>query len=124
MTFESTCSTKKEVLSDVDGTITRTGVVSSGVIGSGVGSSVTDKYCVCGTKETEIHVLLECKCYDLSRRRWMRIWDVLDEKERTINVIKGYVDVNDDVENEAMKYLVEVWTERQRNERNRVNVIP
>ena len=43
MTFESTCSTEKEVLSDVDGTITRTGLVASGVIGSGVGSSVTDK---------------------------------------------------------------------------------
>ena len=27
------------------------------------------------------------------------------------------------VENESMKYLGEVWTERQRNERNHVNVI-
>ena len=33
--------------------------------------------------------------------------------------IKGYVEVNDDVENKTMKYLGEVW-----NERNRVNVIP
>ena len=48
---------------------------------------------------------------------------MLEEKERTMGVIKGYVEVNDDVENETMKYLVEVWTERQRNERNRVNVI-
>ena len=48
----------------------------------------------------------------------MRTWDVLEEKERTMDVIKGYV------ENETMAYLVEVWTERQRNERNRVNVIP
>ena len=45
------------------------------------------------------------------------------QKERTMGVIKGYVEVNDDVENETMKYLGEVWTERQRNERNRVNVI-
>ena len=37
---------------------------------------------------------------------------MLEEKERTMDVIKGYVEVND------------VWTERQRNERNRVNVIP
>ena len=44
------------------------------------------------------------------------------KKERTMDVIKGYVEVNDDVENETMKYLGEVWTERQRNERNRVNV--
>ena len=44
---------------------------------------------------------------------------MLDEKERTMEVIKGYVEVN-----ETMKYLGEVWTERQRNERNRVNVIP
>ena len=51
-------------------------------------------------------------------------WDVLDEKERTIVVIKGYVEVNDGVENETMKYLGEVWTERQKNERNRVYVIP
>ena len=43
-----------------------------------------DDLCVCGTKETEIHVLFECKCYDLVRRSWMRTWDMLDEKERTI----------------------------------------
>ena len=51
----------------------------------------------------------------------MRTWDVLDEKEITMDVIKVYVKVNDGVENETMKYLGEVWTERQRN---RVNVIP
>ena len=49
---------------------------------------------------------------------------MLEEKERTVDVIKGYVEVNDDVENETIQYLGEVWTERQRNERNRVNVIP
>ena len=54
----------------------------------------------------------------------MRTWDVLDENERTMDVIKGYVEVNDDVENKTMKYLGEVWTERQRNEKNCVNVIP
>ena len=54
----------------------------------------------------------------------MRTWDVLDEKERTMDVIKGYVQVNDDVVNETIKYMGEVWTERQRNQRNRVNVIP
>ena len=61
-----------------------------------------DDLCVCGTKETEIHVLFKCKCYDLVRRRWMRTWDVLEEKERTMDVINGYVEVNDDVENETM----------------------
>ena len=35
-----------------------------------------DDLCVCGTKETEIHVLFECKCYDMVRRRWLRTWDV------------------------------------------------
>ena len=54
----------------------------------------------------------------------MRTWDVLDEKEITMDVIKRYVGVNDDVENKSMKYFGEVWTERQWNERNRVNVIP
>ena len=34
-----------------------------------------DDLCVCGTKETEIHVLFECKCYDMVRRRWLRTWD-------------------------------------------------
>ena len=72
-----------------------------------------DDLCVCGTKETKIYVLFECKCYDLVRRRWMRTWDVLEEKERTMDVTKGYV------ENKTMNYLGEVWTER-----NRVNVIP
>ena len=83
-----------------------------------------DDLCVCGTKETEINVPFEFKCSDLLGRRWMRIWDVLEEKERTMDVIKGYVEVNDDVENETIIYLGDVWTERQRNERNRVNVIP
>ena len=45
-------------------------------------------------------------------------------KEIIMDVIKGYVEVNDAVENETIKYLGEVWTERQRNERNCVNVIP
>ena len=39
----------------------------------------------------------------------MRTWDVLDEKERTMDVIKGYVKVIDDMENETMRYLGEVW---------------
>ena len=69
-------------------------------------------------------MLFECKCYDMVRRKGLRTWDVLEEKERTMDAIKGYVEVNDDVENETMKYLGEVWTERQRNERNRVNAIP
>ena len=62
-----------------------------------------DDLCVCGTKETEIHVLFECKCYDMVRRKLLRTWDVLEEKERTMDVIKGYVEVNNDVENETMK---------------------
>ena len=73
---------------------------------------------MCGTKETEINVLFECKCYDMVRR-WLRTWDVLEEKERTMDVIKGYVKVNDDMENETMKIFGRRWTER-----NRVNVIP
>ena len=76
---------------------------------------------VCVGQKKEIHVLLECKCYDMVRRRWLRTCDVLEEKERTMDIIKGYVEVNNDVENETLKYLGEVWTERQRNERNRVN---
>ena len=33
---------------------------------------------------------------------------MLEEKERTMDVIKGYnMEVNDDVENETMKYLGE-----------------
>ena len=37
-----------------------------------------------------------------------------------MHVIGGYVEVNDDVESDTMRHL-EVWTERQWNERNRVN---
>ena len=53
------------------------------------------------------------------RRLWT--WDGLDENERTMHVIKGHVEVNDDVEEETMRYLREVWTDIQRN---RVNVLP
>ena len=38
----------------------------------------------------------------------MRTCDVLEEKERTMDVIKGYVEVNNDMENDTMKYLGEV----------------
>ena len=64
-------------------------------------------FVVCGTKETEIRVLLECNCYDMVWRRWLRTCDVLEEKE-IIDVIKGYVEMNNDVENETLKYLGEV----------------
>ena len=77
-----------------------------------------------GQKKQRYMWFFVCKCYDMVRRRWMRTYDVLDETERTMGVIKGYVEVNDDVENETIKYLGEVWTERQRNERHRVDVIP
>ena len=60
--------------------------------------------------------------YDMVRRRWLRTWDGLEEKK--MYVVKGYVDVNGVVENETMRYIRELWTERQRNERNRVNVLP
>ena len=60
-----------------------------------------DELCVCGTKEKEIHVPFECKCYDLVRRRWMRTWDVLGEKERTMDAIERHIEVNDDVENDT-----------------------
>ena len=46
--------------------------------------------CVCVTKETGIHVLFECTFYDMVRRRWMMTWDMLDEKQTTMDVIKGY----------------------------------
>ena len=52
-------------------------------------------------------MLLECKCYDMVRRRWLRTSDVLVEKE-IMDVVKGYVEVNNDVENETLKYLGEV----------------
>ena len=68
-------------------------------------------------------MLVECKCYDQLRRRWMRAWDGLDEKERAMNVMKGYVEVNDEVERDAMQYLGQMWIERQRNERNHVDVV-
>ena len=51
-------------------------------------------------------------------------WDGLEEKERKMGVMKVYVEVNDDVENGTIRYPGEVWSESQRNERNRVNVLP
>ena len=34
-----------------------------------------------------------------------------------MKVIESYVKVNDEVERATMRYIGEVWTERQRNER-------
>ena len=39
----------------------------------------TDDLCECVTNETEMHMLFECECYDQIRRRWLRVWDGLDE---------------------------------------------
>ena len=50
--FKSMCSKDDEVLSDVDGTINRTEVVASGVIGSGEGGSIADK---CVRAETTVY---------------------------------------------------------------------
>ena len=35
----------------------------------------------------------------------MRAWDRLDEKEGSRDVIKGYVEVNEEVERETLRYL-------------------
>ena len=35
----------------------------------------------------------------------MRVWVVLAENKGTMNLIKGFVEVNDNVENETIKYL-------------------
>ena len=52
----------------------------------------------------------------------------MEEKESTIDVIKRYVEVNDGAENEKLRYLGEVWTERQRKEINvsdlKITIIP
>ena len=45
----------------------------------------------------------------------MRTWDELEGKKGTMDVTKGYVEVNNGVENETMRDLGEVWIERQRN---------
>ena len=37
----------------------------------------------------------------------------MGEMERTMDVIKGYVEVKDDAESKIIRYL-EAWTERQR----------
>ena len=52
-------------------------------------------------------LFVECNRYDLMRRRWKKD---MDEKERTMDVIKCYVYVNDNVESETKLYLGEVWT--------------
>ena len=36
---------------------------------------------------------------------------------------QGHVEMRDEAEREIMKYIGDVWTERQRNERNGVNVV-
>ena len=46
-----------------------------------------DELCACGTKETGIHMLFKCKCYDQMRRSWTRTWDGLDENERTLTTL-------------------------------------
>ena len=45
----------------------------------------------------------------------MIVYSNNDTCNKALGVIKGYVEVNDDVENETMKYLGEVWTERQKD---------
>ena len=40
-----------------------------------------------------------------------------------MDVIKGYVKVNDAVEREEMRYVGEVLTERQKNQMNNVDVV-
>ena len=50
-----------------------------------------DNICECGTKETEMKVFVESNHYDQMRRRWIKTMNRLDEKERKMDVVKGYV---------------------------------
>ena len=52
--------------------------------------------CVCVGQKKQRSMCFLSVNDDLVRRRWMRTWDVLEEKERTMDIIKGYVEVNDD----------------------------
>ena len=56
-----------------------------------------------GQKKQWSMCILSVNAYAMVRRRWLRTCDVLEEKERTMDVIKGYVEVNDNVENETME---------------------
>ena len=44
-----------------------------------------------GQKKQRSICFFVCKCYDMVRRKWLRTWDVLEEKELTMGVIKGYM---------------------------------
>ena len=59
-----------------------------------------DELCECGTNETEMHMLVEWN----RLIRWEDRWGYgigLDEKERTMDVIKCYVEVNDVFESDS-----------------------
>ena len=64
---------------------------------------------VCVVIETEMHVVLKCKCYGQMRRRWMSAWHGLYEKERSLDVIK---ELNEDVNRYIFRNLREVWTKK------------
>ena len=68
-------------------------------------------------RQTEM-IVFQCIRYR-QMRRCMRALDGLDEKEQTMDMIKGYVEENDNY-----IYPGEAWTERQRNERKCVTGLP
>ena len=59
--------------------------------------------------------VFECRSFDKTRRRWLTVWHLLDEKKLTMDVIKGYVEVNNEAERETISYLGEVWTGQSEN---------
>ena len=72
---------------------------------------------VCGTKETEIHVLFDCKCYDMVRRKWLRTWD---GREGKINGCNKRICGGE----RRCGERVHIQRDNEIFERNRVNVIP
>ena len=71
-----------------------------------------DDLCVCGTKETEIHVIFSCKFYGLvygQSSNLIRL-DKDASEGHLCQIVNNFVKHN--LKKQTMKYLGEVWTER------------
>ena len=68
----------------------------------------------CGQVETEEHVLFE-----YNRNGQERTIERLKDRMCEYEIIKGYHVENDEIEEEAMRYVRVLWNSRQRYERMR-----
>ena len=77
--------------------------------------------CTCGEEETEQHVLLECEELASARGDLREWWRERRGDENIIRGMKGFINLEPDIEEGLLERIGKVWREYERRARQREN---